>query len=452
MYLKRKIDSSLDEWFGKKTKIPALVIGIRQCGKTESIQEFAKRHNLQLIELNFWTHPEYCYDFEGELEVDTLISNISLRFPTKTIEPLNTLIFFDEIQECPRARLSFKNFAKDGRYCVIGSGSYLGINGYISGDITPAPTGYEEVFHMKTMDFEEFLWANGYKEKQINKLIQCFNNKEPIPDNIHLLYKDIFLKYVCIGGFPKVVKEYVETKNIMSAVRILNSTVFDMKTDFGRRKGKNNQPVFKASEVARIQNVFDLIPTFLSKENKRFITSKISTGSSQEKVDAIEYLRQAHIVYKVHNVEMPSLPLLGNKIVSQFKLFPADIGIVTSMYGIDTIGAINKGDLGQGKGAIYESLVFDALNKANIDAFYFAKESGLEIDFVICYDNYSTLVEAKAKTGNTKSSKTVMNNPNHYGKTKLIKIGDYNVSQTGDIITIPHYLTFVLGKNSLRIK
>ena len=119
------------------------------------------------------------------------------------------------------------------------------------------------------------------------------------------------------------------------------------------------------------------------------------------------------------------------------------------MYGLDIISAINKGELGQGKGAIYEALVFDALNKANIETFYFAKESGLEIDFVISYNGYSTLIEAKAKTGNTKSSKTVMNHPEHYGKTKLIKIGDYNISEEGKIITIPHYLTFVLGRQKV---
>ena len=447
MYFKRKIDSYLDEWLKHNVTSPALIVGIRQCGKTESVKEFAKRNNLQLVELNFWTNPEYITDFSSSLDVDTLISNISLRFPNIDINPENSLIFFDEIQECPRARLSFKNFEKDGRYKVIGSGSYLGINGYIKNDSTPAPTGYDYVLQMKTMDFEEFLWALGYDENQINDLLMYFYKKEAVPENIHNLYKDIFLKYACIGGFPKVVKEYINTKNIASAYRILNNTIFDMKSDFGRRKDKDNNPVFKASEVSRIQNVFDLIPTFLSKENKRFIVSKISSGSSYDKNDAIEYLRQAHIVNKVHNVEIPSLPLIGNKIESQFKLFPEDIGIITSMYGIDTVIAINKGDLGQAKGALYEAVVFDALNKANIDTFYFAKDTGLKIDFVISYKGCSTLIEAKAKTGYTKSSKTVMKHPEHYGKTKLIKIGNYNVSEENDIITIPHYMTFALGKN-----
>mgnify|MGYP000195222731 FL=1 len=446
MYFKRKIDALLDDWLNKDDKSPALIVGIRQCGKTETIQEFAKRNKLQLIELNFWTNPEFCSDFDGKLDVDTIISNISLRFPDSFIDPKKTLIFFDEIQDCPKARLSFKNFKNDGRYHVIGSGSYLGINGYVIGDVTPAPTGYESVFQMHTMDFEEFLWAMGYKEEQINLLVESFNNKTPIPPNVHELYKELFLKYACIGGFPKVIKEYLKTHKIIDAFRELNSTVFDMKTDFGRRKDKKGNPVFKKAEVSRIQSVFDLIPTFLAKENKRFIVSNVAGSKQYDKKDAIEYLRQAHIVAKVYNVEIPSLPLIGEKIESQFKLFPEDIGIVIVMYGIDTVVAINKGDLGQGKGAIYEALVFDSLNKAGIEPYYFAKESGLEIDFVIAYNGYATLIEAKAKTGNTKSSKTVMKHPEHYGKTKLIKIGDYNISEEGDIITIPHYLTFVLGK------
>ncbi|MCF0117339.1 MAG: ATP-binding protein [Bacilli bacterium] len=446
MYFKRKVDLWLDKWLLSSNKRPALLIGIRQCGKTETIREFAKRNNLQLIEINFWTNPNYAKDFENSLEVDDIISNISLRFPNIRISPENSLIFFDEIQDCPRARLSFKNFAKDGRYNVIGSGSYLGINGYCIGDSTPAPTGYDDVYNMKTMDFEEFLWALNYSEDQTKQLVDFFISKKPIPDNIHTIYKQLFLKYMCIGGFPRVVSEYAETKNISSAYNILTNIIFDMKSDFGRRKDKKGQPVFKASEISKIQNVFDLIPTFLAKENKRFIVSKIVGGKQYDKADAIEYLRQAHIITKVHNLETPSLPLAGNKIESQFKLFPEDIGIVTAMYGIDTVVSINQGTLGIAKGALYEAIVCESLIKSGIEPYYYSKESGLEIDFVISFNGASTLIESKAKTGNTKSSKTIMNNPNHYGKTKLIKIGDYNIGMHDDIITIPHYLIFALGK------
>ena len=447
MYLRRKIDCVLDNWLDAKDNTPLLLVGIRQCGKTESVREFAKRNHLELIEINFWNNPDCITDFDGNLDVETIISNINLRFPNKKIDSENTLIFFDEIQECPRARLSFKNFKNESNYKIIGSGSYLGINGYIIGDSTPVPIGYENIVEMKTLDFEEFLLALGYKDQQINDLVKYFIDKKVIPENVHKIYKDLFLKYACIGGFPKVVMKYINTRKIVDAYKILNNIIFEMKGDFGRRKDSFNNPLFKAGEVSRIQEVFELIPSFLSKENKRFIVSKIKTGSSYDKNDAINYLKEAHIVAKVNNLHTPSLPLIGEKIESQFKLFPEDIGIVTSMFGIETLRAMNKGELGQGKGAIYEALTFDSLVKAGITPYYFSKDTGLEIDFVIAYKGFATLLEVKAKTGNTKSSKTVMNHAEHYGITKLIKIGDYNVSQVGDVITIPSYLVFALAKD-----
>lgn len=446
MYLKRKIDKWLLDWKNSDDKTPALIVGIRQCGKTKSIIEFGKKNYKNIIEINFWNNPKYNEIFNGSLDVDTIISNISLFFPEIIIESSNTLLFFDEIQECPRARLSFKNFKIDGCYDVIGSGSYLGINGYNIGDSTPAPTGYDVVYNMHTFDFEEFLWANSYTEDEIMIIEDAFFQRKAMSELKHEIFKELFNKFICVGGFPSSVSDYVKNHNLMNCFRINESIVFDIKSDFGRRKGKDGNPVFKTSEVSRIQNVFDLLPTFLAKEKKRFVKSKISSGSSQDKIDAIEYLNQAHIVNKVYNLENVSLPLLGNKIQSQFKLFPEDISIITSMYGIDTIIAIKNGDLGQAKGAVYESIVFDSLNKADIDVYYFAKESGLEIDFVIAYQSNSCLIEAKAKNGNTKSSKTVMAHPEHYGKTRLIKIGDYNVGEVGDILTIPHYMTFMIGK------
>ena len=154
------------------------------------------------------------------------------------------------------------------------------------------------------------------------------------------------------------------------------------------------------------------------------------------------------VAYKAFNVEVPSLPLAVRKIDNDFKLFYADIGILINELGFDTIQGILQSGLGLGmnKGYLYEAVVADALYKANIPLFYFRKESGLEVDFLISYNGDATLIEAKSTTGNTKSSKQIMKNPNHYGKTKLIKIGDYNISEDGDIVTIPHYLTFILGK------
>ena len=170
-------------------------------------------------------------------------------------------------------------------------------------------------------------------------------------------------------------------------------------------------------------------------------------GNSYQRDDAINYLLNSSVAFKANNVEIPSLPLGIRKIAFDYKLFYSDIGIMINELGFDTIQGILQEGLGMNKGYLYETVVADSLYKANVPLYYFGKESGLEIDLVISYKGNATLIETKAKSGNTKSSKTVMSNPNHYGKTKLIKIGDYNISEQGDIITIPHYLSFAIGKN-----
>jgi len=446
MYLTRKIDKWLSNWKEKAKHVPALVCGIRQCGKTTSIKMFGEKYYKNIVYMNFWTNPSYISIFDGDLDVDEVISKISLRFPNIFIDAQNTLFFLDEIQECPKARLFFKDVANDGRYDFIGSGSFLGLSGYNVGDGTPIPTGYEDIVYMKTMDFEEFLWANKYTESHIEVIEKFFIERRPVDISIHELFKKLYNQYLCVGGFPEAVSTFIETHNLMESLRVVKKNMDEIMSDFGRRVDKDGNPLFKPNEVTRIRNAFEQIPVFLAKENKRYMVSKIETGSGTEKNRAIDYLQQINVVYKVYNLELPSIPLKGNEIPSQFKLFPTDISILTSMYGTETIAALNQGDLGQKKGAIYEALVLDSLYKADVDAFYFAKESGLEIDFVICYNASCYLVEAKAKNGNTKSAKTVMNNKNHYGQTKLLKIGDYNVGEVGDILTIPHYMVFLLGR------
>ena len=446
MYLRRKIDEWLINWKNNKDKMPALIVGIRQCGKTESIKNFGKNNYENVIYLNFWDEPDLVNIFAENITIDYLISKISIKFPNQRIISGKTLFIFDEIQECPRARLSLKSFGVDGRFDVIASGSYLGINGYVIGDSTPVHIGYEDIFHMKTMDFEEFLWAKGYKDDHITIIENYFNNREKVNLSTHNLFKNLFNEYLCVGGFPKAVVKYINSNNFVETYKVNKNILSQTKNEFGRRKGKHGKPVFRASEVEKINSVFDLMSSFLSNEAKRFIVSKIEKGNVESRNNAINYLKEAHIVGKVYNLENPSLPLKGNMILSQFKLFPTDISLLISAYDLNTIDAILNQTLGQNKGALYEAAVFDALYKADFDVFYFAKESGLEIDFVICYNNSSCLVEAKAKSGNTKSSKTVHAHPEHYGKVKIIKVGDYNIGETEDILTIPYYMLFLLGR------
>ena len=313
MYLKRHIDTELLRWKNNPNKKPCLLFGIRQSGKTESILHFGKKNYKYVIYINFWNNKNYAEIFSNSLEVDHIISLISLNFPNTPIEEKNTLLIFDEIQDCPRARLSLKNFVLDKRYDVIASGSFLGINGYNLREAVPSPVGYEYILTMKAMDFEEFLWANGYTENQLMILEEHFSDFTPMDSYSHSLFKKLFSLYLCIGGYPKAVLEYVQNKNLLNSLNIVKDNVIEIQKEFGRRIDRNGNPIFKPPEVARIHSAFSLIPFFLAKENKRYIVSKIETGNSTDKKDALDYLVDAGLVKKVYNLILPSLPHEANR-------------------------------------------------------------------------------------------------------------------------------------------
>lgn len=188
-----------------------------------------------------------------------------------------------------------------------------------------------------------------------------------------------------------------------------------------------------------------MIPSFLGKEKKRYVVSKITgKGAKDAGKDALDYLKDTGIIMKVHNLDVPATPLSVNAISNQYKVFTTDIGMLVGMLEDGTTDAILSGKLGMGKGVLYEALVVDALYKRGGRLFYFAKESGLELDFVINYRGDSTILEVKARDGNAKSAKTVMAHPDHYGKTQLIRIKDSNLGVSDGILTIPHYMAYLL--------
>lgn len=443
----RHIDDYLKKWKSMEVKKPLLVKGIRQSGKTYSILKFVTNKNnyLSYIYLNFWDSPDLISCFDGSLKIDDIIKELSVKIHIPELIPGQTVFVFDEIQECPRALLSLKINENDNRFDFIASGSYLGIYGYVIDDNTPTPVGSTVMFDMRTMDFEEFLWAKGFKEEQVNYLNESFKNKIPLSDTMHDFFSRLFREYMCVGGFPEAVKNYILTNNIKSSIEITSNIVENLKSDFGRRRGKNNEPLFIPNEVSRIRNAFSLIPSFLGKENKRYIVSKIQgKGAKNSGKDALEYLKDAGLVIKVHNLEVPSTPLAVNVIANQFKIFPSDIGMLVSMLEDGVASDILSGNLGMSKGMIYEAIVAESLYKRGGQLFYFAKNTGLKLDFVINLNGESTILEVKSQNGNAKSAKQVLANPEHYGKTQLIKITASKLEYKNGVLNIPHYMTYLL--------
>ena len=445
--LHRRIDDWLIEWKNTPNHKPALIKGVRQSGKTHAIKKFVnnKKNYEVAIYINFWDNPELIEAFEGKLDIDTIITELSIKMHLPNLINGKTVFVFDEVQDCPRALLSLKTNEKDTRFDFIASGSYLGVNGYVVDDSTPKPAGSTNTFDMRTMDFEEFLWAKGYKDEQISYIRNAFKERKPLTKSMHESFTRLFREYLCVGGFPEAVKNFVLTNNIYTSLQITRRITNDLQNDFGRRRGKDNKPLFQVNEVARIRSAFSLIPSFLGKENKRFIVSKIEgKGSKDAGKDALDYLKDTGIILKVHNLDVPSLPLSTNVIQSQYKVFPTDIGMLVGLLEDGSTDAIMSGNLGIGKGMIYEGLVADALHKRGGKLFYFAKDTGLELDFVINVNGESTILEVIAVDGNAKSAKTVLAHPDHYGKTTLIRIKDKNLGEENGCLTIPHYMAYLL--------
>ncbi len=437
--LKRKIETFLEEWKTTADHKPLIIKGCRQCGKTWSVMEFAKRSYKNVVYLNFYENPDYAAVFSGSLEPDNIIMLLSaLLGNSADFVPGETLLVFDEIQDCPEARTSLKFFYQDGRYDIIGTGSLLGVEGY-GKEPKSVPVGSETVIDMYPLDFEEFLWANGISEAVIDSLKEDLNKAVPVPDALHNRMRELLLQYAAVGGMPEVVQRFVDTKNMNDVLRLQRDIVRSYEDDMIKYAPRGDK--------SHIRECFQSIPKQLSKENKKFQYSSIRKGSTAAKYSgSLQWIEDAGIITRCHNLSFIGLPLDGNAEEDVFKVYMCDCGLFVSMLEDGTQYDILQGNLFDYKGAIFENLVADILNKMGRKLSYYRKDSGLEIDFVIRYRGECMPVEVKAADGNTKSMRTILNHPEKYHIYHAIKLGDYNIGRSEQILTLPLYLAFLLDE------
>lgn len=446
--LERKITKILLDWKNNTIiKKKALVIkGLRQIGKTFIVKQFAKDNYENQIYINFKNNDDLKSVFEENLNVDRILIDLSAKMPNIKLIPYKTIIIFDEIQECANARASIKAFVEDGRYDIIATGSLLGIKGYNKKKGKGVPTGSEHIIYMYPLDFEEFLWAKGISKDVINYLKKCFNNKEQISKAVHESMIRYFKEYICVGGLPEAVNIFLKTGDMNQVYNEQRDILEEYKDDFGKHLDANENEEVDKFLLARIEEVFDSIPSQLAKENKKFQYSKIKIkGRSADYREAIQWLIDAGMVIPCYNLSTLESPLEGNKIDNVFKLYMRDSGLFVSMLEKGTAGEIFSGNLGIYKGAIYENIIADAFAKMDRKLYYFHKDSGLEIDFITKYEGNITLIEVKSTTGKTKSASTILNDKN-YNINHCIKFVEYNIGFTNNILTLPYYLVFLFNE------
>lgn len=436
--LKRKMEQVLLAWKNTPDHKPLIVKGCRQCGKTYSVLDFARKNYQHVVYLNFFENPTFASVFADSLEVDHITMMLSALMGREAIfEPGKTILVLDEIQECPDARTALKFFKLDGRYDVIGTGSLLGVQGYGNKEPKSIPVGYETVIEMSPLDFEEFLWANGISDQIIDMLKVYLQEERPVPDALHQRLRELLLQYAVVGGMPDVVQTFINTKRMDEVLQMQRDIVRSYEDDMVKYAERKDKSV--------IRECFLSIPKQLSKENKKFQYSVVKKGATASKfAGSLQWIEDAGIITRCYNLTITELPLAGNADQDVFKVYMRDMGLFVAMLEDGTQFDILQGNLLGYKGAIFEGLIADIFTKMGRKLYYFHKESSLEVDFVIRYKGECTLVEVKAVTGNTKSTKTILKHPEKYHVNHAIKLGDYNVGRSEQILTLPLYMAFLL--------
>ncbi len=448
--LERKIEKELLKWKeeqkNSKRKKALIIRGMRQVGKTYIVNHFARNNYKHFINLNFKTNKTLKEAFKGDLDVESILLNLSAITKIDAI-PNETIIFMDEIQECSEARTSLKSFCLDGRFDVIASGSLLGVNGYNRKGNAGPSVGYESFIDMKGLDFEEFLWAKGVNKKVINAVKECFAKKEVIPSAIHKAFLRYFNEYLIVGGMPDAINAFIKDNSFTSAYDIQKSLLFSYKDDFGRYLDINEEEKIDTPLKTKLSQIIDSIPNQLAKENKKFVYSSIEKKARRSTYEeGVQWLIDYGLILPCYNLTNLELPLSAYKDSDDYKLYFSDTGLLMPLLENGSAIDILNGNLGIYKGALYEEIVATSFAKIDRSLYYFRRQSGLEIDFIIRYKGKVTLVEVKAKGGKTKAASTIINDKIHYNVDSLIKLTAQNIGYENNVLTLPYYLVSLLDE------
>ena len=436
MYYRRKIDDYLKKWKEDPSHKPLIVKGARQIGKTESLLHFAKSNYENVVYINFALEKKFINILADGYDVGSVIKNITLADPSKKFIPDKTIILFDEIQENPDIATTLKSFKIDAGYDVICSGSMLGINyKKIHSNSVGAKTDYE----MHSMDFEEFLWAKGYSQEQIDSILQHMLDNKPFNENESSVFKSLFLDYCVLGGMPEVVKIYIETGTFSGTLDVQEQIRLDYEEDVRKYA--------EGIDQAKIIRVYRSIPAQLAKENKKFQFNKVEKNArSREYTGCIEWLKDAGVIVECNCLQFPELPLKGNIEENKYKIYYPDTGLLVSALDEEAQDdlKINK-NLGVYKGALYENFVAEAFVKQGLGLFYYKKDnSSLEEDFFVRTQNDLIPVEVKSGNNQSKSLAELIENRTYSDISYGIKLGNFNVGHANDIYTFPYFCAFKL--------
>jgi predicted AAA+ superfamily ATPase len=400
-------------------------------GKTYLAKIFAQEHYQRVVEFNLVENRAARESFKKAVDADDLMLRLSTASPL-ALEPGKTMVFIDEVQECPEIVTFIKFLVNKGEYDYILSGSLLGIE---LENISSQPVGYITEVRMYPLDFEEFCWANGLTDEIIAMAHRAFINKEAVPDYLHERMLSLFHRYLLVGGMPDAVEAFIQT-NSLDQVRIVQENILMYyQRDISKYASKDRRLVIK--------NIFDLIPSELSRQNKRFKLSSIEDVKRfTQVVEEFLWLTKAGVALAAYNIKAPIAPLVLNENHSLFKLFQSDVGLLTSQFSKEIALGLLDGKPPKGMGGIYENFVAQELNSHGFTLRYFTNKKIGEVDFVIERKN-GTMIALEVKSGAEYKVHAALNNAlavKEYEISEPYVFAETNTEKVDTVTYFPIYL------------
>ena len=433
--IKRKIDNYIKHYY-ETTRNALLITGARQIGKTYSIREFGKTFK-SFIEINFIEFPEAVELFTGAKSSNDIL----LRLSTITSVPFvkgETLVFFDEVQQCPDIVTAIKFLVDEGSYRYILSGSLLGVE---LKDLRSEPVGYMGIKDMYPLDFEEFISCLGIHETVIESLHEAWRNRTPVDEFVHGKMMELFRLYLIVGGMPAAVSKYIESNNLQAVMAVQQDIIRLYKRDIAQYDPNNK---------LYIEEIFNLIPPELNAKNKRFILKRLNEHAKFDRIEnSFLWLTNAGVALPVYNVEEPKMPLLLARSRTLFKLFQSDIGLLACQYAEGIQMRIIKGDKDINFGSIYENAVAQELVAHDIAPYYYNNKKQGELDFVIELDGKVLPIEVKSgKDYETHRALSNIMDCDEYDLPQAVVFNNDNLRTVDKVIYAPVYMVMFLEKNN----
>jgi Predicted ATPase (AAA+ superfamily) len=431
--MKRDLYKKLLEWKNSPRRKPLILQGARQVGKTYLLELFGKQEFSNYIYLNFEQDKELKKFFQKSLKPNAILENIRI-YTEQLIEPGNTLILFDEIQECPEALNSLKYFQEEAsEFHIAAAGSLLGVK---LANTAGFPVGKVNFLHLAPFSFCEFLTA--IEKNKLRDHLENIKEIEPIFEAFHNDLLSLLKKYMLIGGMPEAIATYLDSNDLLAVRNVQKEILKAYDLDFIKHAPK--------AEIMRISQVWQSIPKQLAKENSKFIFSVIRDGArGREYENAVQWLFEAGLIIKSYNITAAKLPLPAYGDTNAFKVFMLDVGLLAAMCDIPIKVIVAENELfSEFNGAFTENYVAQAIGPIQDPLYYWTSEGIAEVDFILRHE--AKVYPLEVKSGESRRKKSLLVYDQKFKPELLLRASTMNLKLDGKILNFPLYMVGILGQ------